>query len=118
MLKARASTQLEWYNAKGYSGTLHDCQNAYFSSLSDLTSGTTYDYIRDALEDGGYDGTLFDKMNEFMSDETGLAEGDGERQFYQNSGNDFPGGGGATNFQFEDGTNFQFEDGTNFDLEQ
>lgn len=94
--KAKRSDVKEWFNSKGYSGTLHDSATGYFQNKSGLGAGTLYDHMDKTLSDLGYAGTLRDKLDTFfIAEKGGVYPVDAERAFFADQSADFGGGGEA-----------------------
>lgn len=82
---APPSDVLEWFNSKGYYGSLYDCFMAYVSDGSSLAYGTEYDYLNDRLQLAGYSGDLDDMLNTMFMEKTGeIYRYDAERSFFNN----------------------------------
>ena len=83
---AKRDKMRQWFSAKGYSGSLYDQMNGYFSSLSGLTSGTLNDHVRKVLSASGYTGTAEDMLRQNFVTTTGISNPqDAERAFFNSS---------------------------------
>lgn len=82
---------IQWFNAKGYSGTLDEMAMAYFSSLSGLSRGTVVDHISKVLSNLGFNqGELGDQLTSFFQSMTGHSSRiDAEFAFWGNTSSSF-----------------------------
>jgi hypothetical protein len=83
---AKRDKMRQWFSAKGYSGTLSDQMQGYFSNLSGLSNGTLHDHVNKVLSANGYSGTTEDMLRKNFVDATGISNPkDAERAFFDNS---------------------------------
>lgn len=88
--KARRSVVKDWFNSKGFSGTLHDAASAYFQDKSGLSTGTLYDHMDKVLTDAGYEGTFRDKLNkQFLGIKPSDSPSEAERSFFADQSTEF-----------------------------
>lgn len=89
---ARPNKVKEWFNAKGFPGTLANAEKNYFKSKSSLTTGTTYDHMRNALFglQGGFVGTIQDQLTAFFQSKMNMNNRkQAEKAFFNDTSLDF-----------------------------
>ena len=85
-LNAKRDKMRQWFSAKGYSGSLSDQMQGYFSNLSGLSIGTLHDHVNKVLSASGYSGTTEDMLRQNFVTTTGISNPqDAERAFFDSS---------------------------------
>lgn len=91
IFKADYPLMIQWFNRKGYSGSLNEMIISYFrSKLGSTALGYPNDLVATYLRQQGYSGDLGGMLNTFFCNKAGISDPLlAQRLFFGNSANDF-----------------------------